>query len=97
MIIVGIYEEKLKTAQQDKKIEYKFIPRTYLDEQLANSDVSFKMANIFNNESPWYDRTLGVFEDVNVDKSINARLHTIPINGDSFPAVREEGGRGSRI
>ena len=74
IIIVGIYEQKLKVAQENKKVEYKFIPRTYYDEQLADSDLSLKMANIFNNESPWYDRTIGVFEDVNQNKSIDKQL-----------------------
>ena len=69
IIIVGIYEQKLKVAEQSKKIEYKFVPRTYYEEQLANtSDVSFKMADMFNNESPWYDRTIGVFKDAVIPK-----------------------------
>jgi hypothetical protein len=38
MIVAGIYEQKLKVANNTKKIEYKFIPRTYFDEQTLQSD-----------------------------------------------------------
>ena len=69
LIIVGIYEQKLKVAKEEKKTEYKFIPRTYYDEKLSNSDLSLKIADIFNNESPWYDRTICVYKDVNIDRS----------------------------
>jgi len=64
LMITGIYEEKLKVAQTSKKIEYKFIPRTYLEEQLSNDDVSQKMADTFKYESPWFDRTVGALADI---------------------------------
>lgn len=64
LIVIGIYEEKLRIAESNVKIEYKFIPRTYYEEQLANSDLSMKMADLFNNESPWFDRTVGALSDL---------------------------------
>lgn len=64
MIMAGVYEEKLKVAENSVKVEYKFIPRTYYEEQLSNSDLSMKVADIFNNESPWFDRTVGSLKDI---------------------------------
>jgi len=64
MIVIGIYEEKLKVAENNVKVEYKFIPRTYYEEQLSNSDLSMKVASMFNKESPWYDRTIGAIDDL---------------------------------
>jgi hypothetical protein len=64
LIIIGVYEQKLTVAEENKKIEYRFIPRTYYEEQIGRSgDVTDKMANMFNKESPWFDRTVGPFED----------------------------------
>ena len=54
----GIYEEKIKAIMKNKRIEYRFIPRTYLEEQLEDSNVSGKISNIFNKESPWFERTV---------------------------------------
>lgn len=71
MLITGIYEEKLKVAESTKKIEYKFIPRTYYEEQLSNSDVSLKFADMFNYESPWYDRTVGALTDVPLTRKLH--------------------------
>lgn len=65
MIIAGVYEQKLEVAQQNKKIEYKFIPRTFYEEQMGNGgSVSDKFGNMFENESPWFDRTVGPIIDM---------------------------------
>jgi len=62
LIIIGVYEQKLAVAENNKKIEYRFIPRTYYEEQIGRTgDVTDKMANMFNKESPWFDRTVGPF------------------------------------
>lgn len=37
LVISGIYEQKLDIAQKEKKIEYRFIPRSLYEEQLANN------------------------------------------------------------
>jgi hypothetical protein len=68
LVVHGIYEEKLKIAEQNTRIEYKFIPRTYYEEQLGDSELSLKMAPMFNGESPWYDRTIGALADIPRDK-----------------------------
>lgn len=53
LIMQGIYEEKLKTLEANKKVEYKFIPRTYYEEQLADSDLTNQVESMFNYDSPW--------------------------------------------
>jgi hypothetical protein len=58
LIMHGMYEEKIRAIQKDKRIEYRFIPRTYLEEQLADTNVSGKMASMFTKESPWFERTV---------------------------------------
>lgn len=58
LIMHGMYEEKIRAIEKDKRIEYRFIPRTYLEEQLADGNVSGKMASMFSKESPWFERTV---------------------------------------
>lgn len=66
MILNGIYEQKIKAIQEHKQVEYKFVPRTYYEEQLMNSygDITNKMANMFNKASPWFDQNVGSGLDV---------------------------------
>lgn len=59
-IITGLYEQKLAVAEGNTKIEYRFIPRTFYEEQMGDgAAVSDKLGSIFNKESPWFDRTIG--------------------------------------
>lgn len=58
LVMNGIYEEKIKAITKNKRIEYRFIPRTYLEEQLADTDISGKMAHMFNKESPWFEKNV---------------------------------------
>lgn len=78
LIVVGIYEQKLEIAKQNKEIEYRFIPRTYYEEQMgAGASVSDKLGSMFDGESPWFDRTVGSIIDIpkpfsNVPDSLGA-------------------------
>lgn len=38
LIVHGIYEEKMQALQRNVKVEYRFIPRTYYEEQLMNAE-----------------------------------------------------------
>ena len=67
LIVQGVFEEKLKAAENNKKVVYKFIPKTYYEEQMEDSNVTGKMANIFNKTAPWFDRIVG--ETLIPDKS----------------------------
>jgi hypothetical protein len=55
MIIHGIYEEKLRIAEQNKKIEYKFIPRTLYEEQMSDSNLLDKIDSIYDS-NPWDEK-----------------------------------------
>lgn len=65
LIINGIYEQRLKAEVQNVKIEYRFIPRSYYDEQLGISDVSMQFDTMFNGDSTWSEVTTGAIIDVN--------------------------------
>ena len=55
LIMNGVYEQRLKSIENNPKIVYKFIPRTYYEEQLFDNNVSAKVANMFANDNqPWY-------------------------------------------
>jgi hypothetical protein len=55
LIMNGVYEEKLKNIETSPKIVYKFIPRTYYEEQMFDNDVMGKMAKQFNSDGlPWF-------------------------------------------
>lgn len=64
LVITGIYEEKIRIAEMSRRVEYKFIPRSYLEEQLTHDDLSLKVADNFNFVSPWFDRTVGALSDI---------------------------------
>lgn len=57
LIMHGIYEQKLKAAKENKSVEYRFIPRTYYEEQLATPDLTKKMGSMFESQyaDPWAD------------------------------------------
>jgi hypothetical protein len=58
LIMHGIYDQRIKAIEKNKRIEYRFIPRTYLEEQLADSDISGKMSHMFTKESPWFEKNV---------------------------------------
>jgi len=58
-IINGIYEQKLKDVETKEKVVYKFIPRTYYEEQLREGTLGEKMYDMYNGDSPWIQKTNG--------------------------------------
>ena len=54
LIVHGIYEEKLAAFQKNVKIEYRFVPRTYYEEQLMNAEgtLSDKFKSMFEGVDP---------------------------------------------
>lgn len=54
IIMHSIYEERLKRAQRQVKVEYRFLPRTLYEEQMAHSDVVGKFKGMFDRATPWY-------------------------------------------
>ncbi len=58
-VVYGVYEEKLRLAQERVRVEYRFVPRSYYDEQLFDNQFKSKLAPIFEEDSAWYDRNIG--------------------------------------
>ena len=58
LVVHGIYDEKLRAAQRNVRVEYRFIPRTYYEEQLANAEgtLSDKFKSMFEGVDPRTDR-----------------------------------------
>lgn len=57
MVMHGIYEQKYKALEQNRRIEYKFLPRTYYEEQIADTDVAGKYKTMFKGD-PWLERNV---------------------------------------
>lgn len=68
MMMHGIYEEKYKSLQKNRRVEYKFLPRTYYEEQITNADVTSKMKNMFNSD-PWFERTVTMLKPSRTNES----------------------------
>ena len=65
LIVHGVYEQKLKAAEENVKVEYKFIPRTLYEEQMnATDNLTLHVGDMFGKESPWYDRNIGNLADI---------------------------------
>lgn len=57
-IIHSIYEQKYQALKKNVHVEYRFIPRTYYEEQLNSTPVSSMYKNMFDKESPWFERNV---------------------------------------
>ena len=54
LVVKGVYEQKLNEYKSNPKIEYKFIPRTYYEEQIYGVD-NDNIINLFKSSNqPWF-------------------------------------------
>lgn len=58
LVISGVYEQRLQEAKDERRIEYRFIPRTLYEEQLQGSDgastlFAERVLPMFATEQPW--------------------------------------------
>lgn len=53
MVADGIYEQRLAACRDNARIEYRFIPRSYYDEQMHHRDLSKSFEDMFNMDAPW--------------------------------------------
>lgn len=60
MVMHGIYQQKYIALQDNRRIEYRFLPRTYYEEQINDTDVASKFKSMFDKESPWFDRNVTI-------------------------------------
>jgi hypothetical protein len=66
LIVYGIYEEKLRIERERVKVEYRFVPRSFYEEQLFDNQVKNKMGKMFGSDDAWYDRNIG--RDIGFDR-----------------------------
>jgi hypothetical protein len=64
LIINSIYKQKYDALKKNIHIQYRFIPRTYLEEQIENTNVSGIFKNDFNNADPWFERNVSVSKKI---------------------------------
>lgn len=67
IMVHGVFDEKYRMLKQNTRVEYRFVPRTFYEEQLSNANVTGKMKNMFENASPWMERKVGGPDGVNAD------------------------------
>lgn len=60
MLMHGIYQQKYNALQENRRIEYRFLPRTYYEEQITDVDVASKFKTMFDKESPWIERNVTI-------------------------------------
>ena len=73
LVIHGIYEEKIKTLKKEVKVEYRFIPRSYYDEQIFSNQFSSKFSNLFDEEqNEWSANQRLIDEDPNTQSSMQS-------------------------
>ena len=56
MITVGYHQELLKNAKTKTIIEYRFIPRSFYEEQLQSDDVHHSFYDMFNKSSVFFQQ-----------------------------------------
>jgi hypothetical protein len=52
-ITMGYMESKMMSQEKEKTIEYRFIPRAFLEEQNNPVNIKDSLTNIFQKEDPW--------------------------------------------
>lgn len=53
LVMHGIYAEKVRALEQHVRVEYRFIPRTIYEEQMATTDLAGKFKTMFGRTEPW--------------------------------------------
>ena len=54
MVTVGYMDKKVKTAEKEKQIEYRFVPRSIYDEQIESVNVLDVQSEMFADIDPIY-------------------------------------------
>lgn len=59
LVMHGIYQEKVRAIEQNVRIEYRFVPRTLYEEQMATADLSGRYRSMFAQAEPWLRDAVG--------------------------------------
>lgn len=72
LVIHGIYEEKINALKKEVKVEYRFIPRSYYDEQIFSNEFSSKFSNLFDeDQNKWSANQRLIDADISADVTAN--------------------------
>lgn len=52
LVMHGVYEERVRRLEQEVRVEYRFLPRTLYEEQVAEADVAGKFRGLFEGGAP---------------------------------------------
>ena len=63
IICITIGYTKSQNNCPPTKIQYRFIPRSFYEEQLSPDNITVQFKNMFDNQSPWYNYYRGNLED----------------------------------
>jgi hypothetical protein len=92
-VIHGIYEEKIKNLEKEVKVEYRFIPRSYYDEQLFSNQFSSKFSNLFDeDQSEWSanQRSFKKFTDKELNKAHKKKnTNNMPMDESGMNSILE--------
>jgi hypothetical protein len=69
IVLITIGYTKMKIKCPPPRIEYRFVPQTFLDQQLDSANISNALGSLFEGKDPWFG------EDVTTTKSqaLNSR------------------------
>jgi hypothetical protein len=62
-IVVGYYELKILEKENQRTVEYRFIPRSLLDDQYAPVNLERSFTDMFREENPF------LYRDTNIENS----------------------------
>jgi|TARA_X000000950_G_C13644722_1_gene549073 hypothetical protein len=54
-VTVGYMDNKVKQTQSEKKIEYRFVPRSIYDEQIKPTDLNDTFSSMFSEIDPIFE------------------------------------------
>lgn len=53
LVMHAVHEERVRRLEREVRVEYRFIPRTLYEDQMAQADVAGRFKGMFEAASPW--------------------------------------------
>lgn len=53
LVLHAVHEERVRRLEREVRVEYRFIPRTLYEDQMAQTDVAGRFKGMFETPSPW--------------------------------------------
>lgn len=89
LILNGIHEDKIKEAEKNVKIQYRFVPRSYYDEQVFSSQFESKFSTLFDEDQDEWSANQRVFTPYNINDFGSAVIGSSCIKEDDGDDPRE--------